>query len=198
MNRFYISISFLCIFFFVYGCSNVSVPQPKGLTYIVSDPIYLRVDRLEIQKKYVSSKKFPYVDHLFPTPPSVMVQQWVKDRLVPQGSGGTGDHVLLTIEDASVVEERLHPSSGLKSLFITNQSERYNARISVKIEIIDAQGYSKAYAHAQASASTTVAENITLNQRHQAWLVLTEKLMNNLNAEVEKTLRQYLSLFISG
>jgi hypothetical protein len=43
-----------------------------------------------------------------------------------------------------------------------------------------------------------VAENITLNQRHQAWLVLTEKLMNNLNAEIEKTLRQYLSLFISG
>jgi hypothetical protein len=175
------------------GCTTSSLPKAPGLHYLAAPQIQLRVGRLEIARQYTPPQKEPYVDHLFAMTPAVMVQQWARERFVP--AGGVG-HAVITVEDASVIEKRLPPQGGLKNLFTSQMVERYDARVVVKIEMMDERGYPKSYARATATATRSVSDRMTLNQRKEAWSALMEDLMNRLNEEVEKNIREYLSIFV--
>jgi len=126
--------------FLLTASGEVQAPPSKGLTYVPLNPLRLRVGRIEIQKSYVPLKRSPYVDHLFHTPPGVMLQQWILDRFIPEGGDGSGDYALITLEEAYVIEERLPapPDSDLGSWLTTTSGEQYRAR--GKIEIMDARG----------------------------------------------------------
>ena len=184
-------------FIVLLGLQACGSPQPykspQGLSYLTAAQLRLRVGRLEIANQYTPAKRDPFVDHLFPMPPTLMVKQWIKERFVPAGGSG---HALVTIEDASVVEKRLSPTSGFGSLFSPEPAERYEARVVVKIEIMDERGYPQSYVRTTAQASKTVTNQATLRQRQDAWTALMEELMNRLNEEMEKNIKEYLSVFV--
>lgn len=153
----------------------------------------LRVSRIEIAKSYLPSAQNASVEALFPVAPSIMVQQWIRDRFSPAGGQGSA---LITIEEAVVTEKRLPGTPGLKGLWTTDQTERYTARVAVKIEIKDARGYPLGFARATASTSRTVSEDMTFAERQKTFTILMEDLMNQLNQEIEKNMREYLGKFI--
>ncbi|MGL5783934.1 MAG: hypothetical protein ACRCYZ_00315 [Alphaproteobacteria bacterium] len=189
----YVKVALSFFFVCLSGCGTSPLPRAPGLNYLVAPQIQLRVGRLEIAKRYAPPQKDPYVDHLFAMTPAVMVQQWARERFVPAGGAG---HAVITVEDASVVEKRLPSQGGLNNLFASQMSERYDARVVVKIEIMDERGYPKSYARATATATRTVSDQMTLTQRQEAWTALMEDLMNRLNEEVEKNIKEYLSIFV--
>ncbi len=51
-------------------------------------------------------------------------------------------------------------------------------------------------ARAVAERLRTVPENITLNQREQVWFELTEDVMRDLDAELQRTILRYLARFV--
>src|SRR5436189_4228325 len=116
---------------------SAELPPPVGLLYLANKPICLNVARVEVVKKYQSSSTPPHVENNFPVPPVAMIQQWVQDRLLPVGKCG---YATVTIEDASIIETSLSGTPGFKGMFTVDQSERYDASMSVKIEIFDDSG----------------------------------------------------------
>lgn len=168
---------------------SVQMPEPLGLAYLAHKPIRLNVARVEVVKKYQSTSNPPHVENEFPVPPIAMIQQWVQDRLLPIGKSG---YAVVTIDDASVVEVPLQGTKGLKGMVTVDQSEQYDAKMSVKIEIFDDQGKAKGFANARAQGSRTVPENVTLGQRRKIWINMMEKMMNNLDDELERNVRTYL------
>lgn len=173
---------------------SAELPPPVGLAYLTNRPIRLNVSRVEVIKKYKSSSVAPHVENDFPVPPVAMIQQWVQDRLVPVGKTG---YALVTIEDASVVEKSLKGTPGFKGLFTVDQSEQYDASMSVKVEVFDDAGNLKSFAYARAKGSRTVGENLTLGQRRKVWIIMMEKIMNNLDAELDLNVRSYLKDYVS-
>lgn len=172
---------------------STPMPDPVGLAYLAHKPIQLNVSRVEVVKKYQSSSIPPHVENNFPVPPIAMLQQWVQDRLLPVGKSG---YAVVTIEDASVIESALKGTPGLRGVFTADQSEQYDATMSVRIEIFDDCGTSKGFAYARTKGSRSVCENLTLGQRRQVWIVMMEKVMNSLDAELDLNVRNYLRDFV--
>lgn len=188
-------IPLICLTLFLGACSPSSqLPEPIGLAYLTNKPLRLNVARVEVIKKYQSSSTPPHVENDLPMPPVAMIQQWVQDRLLPMGKTG---YAVVTIEDASVIEASLPGTKGFKGMFTVDQSERYDAKMSVKIEIFDDAGNAKGFAYARAQGSRTVGENLTLGQRRKVWIVMMEKIMNNLDEELDRNVKSYLSQYIS-
>lgn len=176
------------------GCSpSPRLPEPVGLTYLAEKPLHLSVSRVEVVKRYKSSSTPPHVENDMPVPPVAMIQQWVQDRLVPVGNSG---YAVVTIEEASVIETPLKGTKGLQGYFTVDQSERYDAKMSVKIEVFDDSGHSKGFAYARAQGSRSVAENLTLGQRRKVWIHMMEKIMNNLDEELNRNVSAYLSQYL--
>lgn len=172
---------------------SADLPAPIGLAYLANKPLHLNVARVEVIKKYQSSSTPPHVENDFPVPPVAMIQQWVQDRLLPVGKTG---YAVVTIEDASVIETSLKGTPGFKGWFTVDQSEQYDANISVKIEVFDDSGNLKSFAYARTKGSRTVGENLTLGQRRKVWIVMMEKIMNNLDAELDHNVKMYLKDYV--
>lgn len=172
---------------------HADLPEPVGLAYLANKPIRLNVSRVEVIKKYQSSSTPPHVENNFPVPPVAMIQQWVQDRLLPVGKCG---YAVVTIEEASVIESSLQGTSGFKGMFTVDQSEQYDANMSVKVEIFDDLGNLKNFAYARTKGTRTVGENLTLGQRRKVWIVMMEKIINRLDAELDLNVRNYLKDYV--
>ncbi len=115
----------------------VPTKQFPDLRYTHLPAISLAVSRVEVVEQYQSSTVKPHVEAEFPVLPARAASQWVKDRL--SAVGGT-DIVRATVTKASVVEVPLKRSSGVRGAFTKDQSERYDATLAVKIEILGSRG----------------------------------------------------------
>jgi hypothetical protein len=151
------------------------------------------VARIEIIETYRSPLRPPNVEHLFPTPIAAALKRWSDDRLEAAG----GANILrLTIEDASAIVEELETNKDIEALFTTEQAERVDARLQVKIEIIGPDGAVPAYTNTEASRSRTTPENVSLNERDQIYHDLTVVLMNDFNTSQEQGIRRYLEAYL--
>jgi hypothetical protein len=151
------------------------------------------VARIEIIETYRSPLRPPNVEHLFPTPIAAALKRWSDDRLEAAG----GANILrLTIEDASAIVEELETNKDIEALFTTEQAERVDARLQVKIEIIGPDGAVLAYTNTEASRSRTTPENVSLNERDQIYHDLTVVLMNDFNTSQEQGIRRYLEAYL--
>ena len=152
----------------------------------------LDVAAIEIVPAYLPPARSPNVEHLFPVSPLEAAERWARDRLVTAGTSGTAR---FTITDASVIETRLTPQAGVRGAFTIDQSERYDAVLSVQLSI-EREGVTRAVTAANVNHARTVAENITLNQRDAVWFAMTETLLSELNAQLENDIPVYLSDFL--
>jgi len=147
--------------------------------------IGLDVGEVRVEQNYVEPGKEPNVDHRFPIKPKDAAARWAKDRL-----GAKGDRLVFRyiVREASVTETALETESGVSGLLTTDQSERYDARIVVDMQILDGRQV-QGTASAEARRSVTVPEGISLKEREKVWYGLTKDLMNDLNTQLEETIR---------
>ncbi|MGB0681114.1 MAG: hypothetical protein ACPGOV_00305 [Magnetovibrionaceae bacterium] len=177
------------------GACETSPPvatQPS-LSFAHLGTIPLNVARIETTNRYAPPLAAPNVEHLFQTEPAVALQTWARERLKPVGSSGVARFVVM---DASVVEERLKTTEGLKGAFTVDQSERYLAKAEAVLEILDDAGNSLRFASASASQSSTIAEDATLNERETLWFDLTEGLVANFDKTLVGQMQRHLGEFM--
>lgn len=174
------------------GLAACETPPPlqklPELTFAHLGPLKLNVAKIDIVSKYRSPLKAPNVEHLFPTPPQKALRTWARDRLRAVGRSGTAR---LVIHKASAVETALEMKTGLKAAFTKQQSRRYDVIVDATLEISTPEG--RGSATAQASRFSTLREDATINDRNKMWFDLTENLMRDFNAEMEKKLAPFLA-----
>ncbi|RMD63160.1 MAG: hypothetical protein D6826_05630 [Alphaproteobacteria bacterium] len=168
-------------------------PQFPEITFRHLPPIRLDVREIRFTQAYRAPAAAPNVDHLFPVPPADAALRWGRDRLVAAGAGRRGEYV---VREASVIEVPLEKSGGLSGLLTTEQSERYDARLVVEMRIVEDDGRVAGTATAEVVRSRSVPEGITLNEREKVWFEMTETLMRELNAQLEKTITTVFAPYV--
>ena len=169
----------------------VQVQKLPDLTFAHLAPINLNVARIEVVSRYQPPVKAPNVDHLFPTPPVKAMRQWAKDRLRAVGKDGLAR---LVITDASAVETSLQKKSGSTAAFTKQQSQRYDLSVQARLEVSNRSGSGNASAHAK--RFSTIGEDSSINTREKLWFDLTEALVRDFDATMEKNIRQHLGAWI--
>ena len=177
--------------------ASCETPPPKSqfpeLSYSHLEKIRLDVAGIDIKRAYKPPGRKPHVEHQFPVVPVAAVERWVRDRL---RAVGATRRAVVTIREASVIEVALPLTRGVRGAFTIDQSERYDGTIDIMVEIVEADGRQKAMARVRAKRSKTVPEGIPIHDREKMWFDLTEALMNDLNASIERQLRQHLARYL--
>ena len=178
----------------VAACETPSPGQKlPELTYGHLGKFRLNVGEVQVVSQYVPPMKPPNVEHLSSTPPEKALKRWAADRLKAAGRAGTARFVIVS---AAATVEPLKVDKGLSGAFEKQQSKRYRANVEATLEILDAKGFRRGFVDARASRSRTIREDATLNQRERLWFELTEALMNDFNAEIDRQIRKYLGGFL--
>ena len=175
------------------ACTTTPEPTEFPQVGIDATPIRLEVGAVAIERAYQPPNAAPNVDHRFPVRPLDAAVQWAETRLVAAGGSRRARYI---VRDASVVETSLEPEGGLKGLFTTEQSERYDARIVVDIEIVDSAGQVLGTASATGMRTRTVPEDITLSEREKVWFEMTDDLMRELDAQLEHTIKTVFAEYV--
>ena len=168
-------------------------PVFAQLTYAHLGAIRLDVAKVEVVDQYVPPLKRPNVEHEFPITPAAAARRWAVERIKAAGTGRTARVIVRT---AVVRVKTLPKSKDLRGLFTVQESERYDGELAMTIEIRSERGFREAFAEARATRSRTVLENISLNQRTKVYYEMTEGMMIDLNAELEKNIRTHLARFL--
>ena len=157
------------------------------------EPIRFDVAAIEIERPYEPTAEPPHVELLFPFRPDQAASNWARDRLV---AGGSQRRLRYIIKEASATESRLETKTGISGAVTIDQAERYNAVLEIEIQILSDSGVQEGNALARAVRSITIPEDASVNDRERTWYELTEKLMNDMSGQLEKTLSQALFRFI--
>jgi hypothetical protein len=170
-------------------------PQFPELTFTHLPPIKLDVARIDVVRQYVSPGVKPNVEQLFPVLPAAVAERWAHDRLRAVGGDGVARVI---IQRASVVEAKLPRTTGLQGMFTTDQAWRYDGVLEVSIEVLDRTDGRHGSVSVRAMRSRTAPENVTLNDRDKLWFDLTEALINDVNASLERQIKEDFRPFLAS
>jgi hypothetical protein len=187
-------LPFIFLLVVLSGCSGEPPPREFAeITFTNLPKIQLEVARIEIVDEYSPPFAAPNVEHKMPVPPAAAARRWAQDRLQAVGTSG---RAVVKIRDAHVTETLLKKSTGLTGAFTTEQGARYDSAVAVTVEVRNDRGVQEAAAEGAASRSQTVPENISPNRLDEVWYEMVETLMHDMNAELERNMRQFMGRFI--
>ena len=168
-------------------------PAFPELTYRHLGTITLDTTAVDIVDEYRPPLKEPNIEHKVPVPPALALRRWALDRLA--STGNADRRAVFTIQQAAMTETRLPRTKGLRGALTTDQSDRYDLTLAVRLELFEARNR-VGIATATATRSRTVAEDITLNDRDRVLFEMVESTMLDLNKELENSIRQFLGAYI--
>lgn len=160
-------------------------PMPR-LTYTQYPVTNINVGSIQIVEKYAMPMQNPNIEHLMPQPLPQAVADWARKRFKATGSAGT---MVITINQASVVRQDLPKTDGVKGWFTVDQSERYDARVSVEFRV-DGTGHESGSGVVNLTRGQTIAENTSIEERDRIWTHMEEVLLTDLDASTQKTLQE--------
>jgi hypothetical protein len=158
-------------------------PQARQISFANLAPISFDVARIEVVQQYQPPQVAPNVDHLTPVQPADAIRRWANDRVRAMGSSGT---MRVIIKDASITETHLKPTTGVRGALTTDQSERYDGRLSVDLVVEVPSRRFQGYTGATVARTISVPEDVSLQGREDAWHSLVERMMADLNAKLEE------------
>jgi hypothetical protein len=165
-------------------------PQARQISFANLAPISFDVAKIEVVQQYQPPQVAPNVDHLTPVPPSDAIRRWANERVRAMGTSGT---MRVIIKDASITETHLAGTTGVRGAFTTDQSERYDGRLSVDLVVEVPSRRFQGYTGATVARTISVPENVSLQGREDAWHNLVERMMADLNAKLEEGIDGNLS-----
>jgi hypothetical protein len=178
----------------VAGCQTAPPKQTfPALTYAHKGTIIFNVGKVDVVSSYVAPLKEPNVEHLAPIPPEQAMMQWGHDRL--RAGGGPGV-VRLRVIDAKIVDVPLPLEGGIRGAFTRQQSDKYVATVAAEIQVLDDRGNVHGSVRATTERSRTVAEGTPPAERDKVLFALTEASMNDMDAGLEKAVREHLAGFV--
>ena len=176
--------------------------QPAPQRTVFSEPTYshlgqirLDVGKIDVLEAYQPSFAAPNVEHAFPVSPMTVARAWARQRLLAVGSIDSG-RAVFTIREASVVDTELPVTEGVRGAFRVDQSRRYDALLTVQLEIFGSGGGQRGWVNVTARRSQTAPEGITLDGRDRLWFAMTEALILDMNRELEARIYEVFGSFL--
>ena len=180
--------------FLIAGCDTPPDRQSfPDITFQHLPPIRLDVAQIEIASNYRSADHPDDNGAEYPALPENLVAEWARDRLQAVGERGQAN---FTIVEARAVRVPLPRSSGLNAALKTEQSDRYDLALTVKLEAGNPISGKSGTVTETVTRSQTVPENMTLNQREVVLFNLLDAAMKDLNARLEASIPQYMGPLI--
>jgi hypothetical protein len=182
-----------CVIFF--GCASTNdINHYPPIRFNDKAKISFDVAKIEIENKFSPSFTSPNVEHQFPYAPAYVIKDWAQDRLFAKGK----DKILrVVILDASVIEKKLPKTEGIKSKFMIDQSELYEAKYNIRLEIIDQDPiFPVAEINISVNRSESIAEDATIADREKLFYEMGKGLAEDFNAEFDANHTNYLAKYI--
>jgi len=163
------------------------------ITFQHLPPIQLDVAQIEIVNAYRAAEHPDDNAADYPEKPETLATEWARDRLKAVGERGQATY---TIVEARAVRVPLPRSSGVNAALKTEQSDRFDLSITVKLEAGNPISGKSGTVTETVTRSQTVPENMTLNQREVVLFNLLDAAMKDLNARLETSIPQYMGPLI--
>jgi hypothetical protein len=175
------------------ACTSKDLPPPHSTLRIEGSPISLDVARIDVVTEYTSPLAKPNIEHLMPIPPAMAAKRWAEERLRAAGGQRVAKIVIL---EGSVVEVPLKKTEGVRGLFTVDQEARYDAKLSVRLDILDDRALRVGTASADSVRTRSVSEKATLNERDQLYYDLTADLVRDIDSVMGRQIAENLARFV--
>lgn len=179
------------------GACQTSVSRTvwPDITFAHQAPVAMNVQGVEVSDASGSSEVAPPahdIRNALPVSPLTTMDLWANQRITPMGGFGTA-RVMIT--ENRFVEVPLDVDQGVQGLFNNSQSERYEGAMAVRIEIVgDPAG--SGFVTARATASRTVPEGFSINEREQALYDMVATIVRNLDERLVTEMRSNLTRWV--
>jgi len=177
------------------ACADAPPPAagPRAVSFEAQAPLRLDIASITVEPRYRAPGRAPNVEHLHPVTPESVARSWAAARIIATGSRG---RAVLTVLDGSVVSEDLPKKGGLTGFFGDQLDTRLTARLKARLVVgragIEAGNFEEWSADVDASATRTILESASLNERDAAYAALIQSLAKNfddaLSAEVRRSM----------
>ena len=153
-------------------------------------PIALDVASIEVRKPPPGAVDGSVSSEL-PVTPQEAAARWARERLKPVGASGAA---VVTIEKASLVEERLRRTGGVRGAFTTDQTERYVGELALAVSIVGPGG--EASVRARATRTRTIPEGATLAEREKLWFDMVESLGRDIDKVMQEQIEKHMTAYL--
>jgi hypothetical protein len=188
-------LSIICAAILLAACANTEThPRPVPQYVYQQYPVaQLNVGSIQVVEAYTMPMNKPNAEQLMPEPLPKAVANWARGHFKATGGDGT---LTITIKDASVVEQDLKRSKGLKGAVTIDQAELYNAHILVEFSVSNMSSGKEGSGQVNVSRSQSIAENASLQDRDVLWTGMEEKMMLDVDAAAQTMLQQKLGFLL--
>jgi hypothetical protein len=170
------------------GCaSDYEAFNPPPLDFSDRQPLDLAVDRVAIDSAYRPAGAPPYVDHMLPLTPEAATRALLEQRL--RAVGGT-DRLQAVILDASVREQALETTSGVRGWLTTESAARLEGRLEVRVDRLDAAGMVVRSISTAVVRTRAIAEGVAYAERQRIAYELVRDLVDDLDAGLSANVRE--------
>jgi hypothetical protein len=177
------------------ACSTApSKPIFPEITFADEPKLTFAASAVQTVQEYQPSAQPPHIELTVPQSPVLVAQRWARDRVAVDNTQPYS--VVVTIKKASVTEEDLRKTPGLKGSFTKDQVARFTTDVAMNVELRDTRGFRVATATASATRSNTLGEDATLNDRDRLLYDLVSATMKDVDRELENNIRQYMPLYV--
>jgi len=175
------------------SCADKPVPPPSApVGFGDRPPLTFTVKSIEMIDAYVPLGRPPNIDHEFPTRASQVVAHWVSDRL--RHTDGDAE-LRVTLVDGAVIETVVKKSAGLVGVVKDQQSRRYDATVTVRLEMVEA-GTVRVWTEGTTRRSRTVADSLTLAERDRVFDQFMWSLGRDLDRVLEQQIRAHFGAYL--
>lgn len=170
------------------GCaSEYETFAPPPIDYSDRAPLRLAVESVTVESAYRPLREPPYVDHLLPVSPEAATQALLEQRL--QAAGGD-NQLIAVILDASVEEEPLETTGGVRGYLTTESAARLVGRLKVRVEQLEPEPLATQSVTTAVVRSTSIPEGVGYAQRQRLIDELVRKLVDDLDAGLMANMRE--------
>jgi hypothetical protein len=171
--------------------TEVPARQFPEISFANEPPIKLDVASIKVENKPAPPSTKGSIVYDLPVTPSSVAQKWAEQRLKAVGRSGTA---IVHIEKASLVEQKLKKTEGLRGMFTTDQTERYIGEMQISVSV--SSGHGQATARAESRSSRTVAEDASLADREKLWFDMVEHLGHEVDSVLDREIHKHMAEYI--
>jgi hypothetical protein len=152
--------------------------------------IRLGVAELQVIPAYASPRRGRHVDHRMKAAPQTVATAWARAKF---RAVGRADRARVIILEASVVEV---PVKGKSSLFRRGPDRRYDAKLTISVEIRSDAGDLIGQARVTATRRQEVLKGVRGKKLQRIWRDFSERLVDDAARELERQLRARLGRYV--
>jgi hypothetical protein len=152
--------------------------------------IRLAVAEMQVIPAYASPRRKPHAEHRMTASPQKVAVDWARAKI---RAVGRQDRARVIILDASVIEV---PVKGKSGLFRRGPDRRYDAKLTISVEIRSDAGDLIGNARVTATRSQEVLKGVEGKQLQRIWRGLSERIVSDAANELKRQMQARLGRYL--